>query len=179
MNHDDEDAIPPDLAGLIADLPREIEPERDLWEGVREEIEPRRVRAANDTPTRLAWWGAGLAAAAAVAMVSALVTARSLEQPPRVAATEPVEAVEQWEADVRQTTDDLMAVLDARRGSLDPEAVKIIERALAEIDSAIADVHAALARDPGNDDLEAALAGVYQRKVHLLRSAAELPMEGG
>ncbi|MEZ4316889.1 MAG: hypothetical protein R3F61_05285 [Myxococcota bacterium] len=174
--HDDDDAIPADLAGLLADLPREIEPSEDLWEGVRREIEPVPVSLGR-APNRVhpgAWLVAGLVAAAAVAMVTVAITGRPGDRP-RIAEAAPAEAVEQWESDVRQTTDELLVMLDARRSELDPEAIRVIEAALADIDSAIADVRGALRDDPGNDVLEAALAGVYQRKVQLLRSVAALP----
>lgn len=174
MNHDD-DPTPPDLAGLLAELPDEIEPEQDLWQGVSEAIAP----VSANHPVRWVWPLAGVAAAAALLLVGALAGRRTVEPMPVTAKTIPTstDPVDVWEVEVRETTDELLQLVEARRGHLDPEAMIVIEAALVEIDSAIADVRRALRDTPDDGALEVALAEAYDRKVHLLRSAAAL--EGG
>ncbi len=208
-----DDEIPADLAELLADLPVEVEPENDLWDGIRDQITPvpldcvdrvervdRAIEEAGrrQTPgSRTAMlWMAGLLAAAAVVMVAravlpgasgpetastAVMTGVSDDAPAGAAGEASLgdPALDHWEAEVRQTTDDLLAILDDRRSDLDPEAVAVVEGALVDIDAAIADVREALALDPDNDGLQEALAGVYQRKVHLLRTMTELPPSTG
>lgn len=166
-----DDPLPPDLADLLQDLPLEIEPQRDLWEGVEAAIEPVPLPDVR-RPTRR-WPWAVAAVLAATLLAYALVPA-----PSSPVVDEPTVALLQWEAEVNATTRDLQAVLDANRSTMDPEALAVIEGALADIDAAILDVQRALRTDPGNDALTAALADVWQRKVHLLRSAAELGEAG-
>ncbi|MCA9566400.1 MAG: hypothetical protein KC656_01100 [Myxococcales bacterium] len=169
---DEMDELPPDLAALIGGLPTEIEPDRDLWEGVEAAVAPvpLPLRAA-----RRSWMPLALAAAT---LLGALAAWSMRPVAPGDVREETTQAAVRWEDDVRATTDELEAVLERRRSELDPQALAVIERALADIDAAIADVHRALAADPGNDALAAALADVWQRKVHLLRNAAELAEAG-
>jgi hypothetical protein len=191
-----EDALPAELADLIADLPMEVEPEVDLWAGIREQIAPVPVQTGASAPSRSSvpagtgsrratLWMAGLLAAAAVVLVARAVMpgAPGIEPNPVVATVAAPSLgdpqLDAWESEVRQTTDDLLAMLDERRSELDPEAIEVVEKALVDIDSAIADVRGALASDPGNDRLVDALAGVYERKVHLLRTMTELPSADG
>jgi len=178
--YDEDDSIPPDLAGLIADLPVEIQPAGDLWTEVRSEIEPVPRPTPAEAPrwaSLAGWLGAGLVAAAAIFAISTRLVPTPAPPTP-LAQLEPARAAEQWEVELRQTTEELLAVVDAHRDELDPEAVQVLERALIELDSAIEDVRGALAEDPNNDALEAALAGVYERKVELLRSTADVGVGG-
>ena len=162
MRRDDlpPEDVPADLAALLAELPREIEPEEDLWTGVREAIEPVPL------PLRRRW-------ATPLGLAAAVLLGVSLGWSSRpVAPPEPL--VEPWESEIRSTTQDLQAVLERRRDEMDPQAVRVIQSALADIDAAIADVERALAEDPDNDALAMALADAWQQKVHVLRNATEL-----
>jgi hypothetical protein len=168
------DELPDDLRAALDALPVEIEPERELWTGIRSAIEPvglprREPRARGGSFALVA-----LAAAAMIAVTSSWITANTL-RPAAIPSDDHDQVVAAWERDVRQTTDELMAALAARQDALDPEARSAVELALIDLDEAIADVREALRVDPGNDRLQSALAHAYQRKVSLLRSTAELP----
>lgn len=169
MNHED-DPIPADLAALLGDLPIEIEPENDLWEGIHDEIAPIPLRSTKRRGLPVAAF-----ALAAAVLLAAVVSWSSAPVQPVVATTNtPVDVVLMaWELEVRRTTDELQAVLDARRETIDPETLRVVEDAIADIDSAIDDVQRALRADPNNDVLSATLAQVWQTKVHLLRNATE------
>jgi hypothetical protein len=162
-----EDPLPPDLAALLQDLPAEVEPEDDLWDGIAAEITP--VPLAG--PRRS--WGPALLVAAAVLIGAVGVVTWPTDAPTRAEPDHVVAASLAWEDDIRRTTDELQAVLDAHRDRMDPEAVAAIEQGLEDIDAAIEDVQRALIADPGNNALEAALAQVWQTKVNLLRHATE------
>lgn len=72
----------------------------------------------------------------------------------------------------------LEAVLERRRSALTPETVRLIEENLRIIDRAIAESRAALAADPGNVALRELIVATYERKLDLLRRAAEFAIEG-
>jgi hypothetical protein len=74
---------------------------------------------------------------------------------------------------------DLQSDLDAARGSLDPETVRVIETNLGAIDRAIEQCREALASDPANAYLNAHLTDTRQRKLALLRTAAALAATPG
>lgn len=167
MSPEDDD-LPPDLANLIAGLPRSIEPEEDLWEGIEERIAP--------VPLPVRRWRVGPLALAAAVLLGAVGawTLRGSLQPAPTAEEEATVAVARWEQDVRSTTVELQEALESRRAEMDPHALAVIDGALRDIDAAIADVRRALEDDPDNDALAMALADAWQQKVHVLRNAAEL-----
>ena len=70
--------------------------------------------------------------------------------------------------------DDLERILQDERHTLDPRTVLVLERNLRAIDTAIAQARQALREDPSNTYLNSHLADARQRKLELLRRAAEL-----
>jgi hypothetical protein len=69
----------------------------------------------------------------------------------------------------------MRAVVAARRESLDPVTVRVLERNLKIIDEAIAESRAALLQDPASGLLADQLTRSMRRKLDLLRTAADLP----
>lgn len=69
---------------------------------------------------------------------------------------------------------DLERVLLESRDRLDPRTVIVLERNLRVIDDAIREAREALATDPANALLNSHLAGARQRKLDLLRRAAQI-----
>ena len=78
------------------------------------------------------------------------------------------------ESSYRRTADELQLALETARSSLAPATVATVERSLRVIDSAIVEARTALALDPNNQVLADILASNYERKLDLLRRAAEL-----
>jgi len=70
----------------------------------------------------------------------------------------------------------LRAVLNQRRGQLDPQTVGVIELNLRVIDDAIAQCKAALRKDPASQFLMQSLNDELENKIELLRRAALLPI---
>lgn len=69
---------------------------------------------------------------------------------------------------------DLQAALDRGRGKLAPETVQALEDNLRIIHKALEDARTALAQDPANRDLKDYLAGSVQKKLDMVKRAAEL-----
>jgi anti-sigma factor RsiW len=80
------------------------------------------------------------------------------------------------DADYDQAVADLEQALDAGRGRLDPETVRILEENLATIDQAIDQARKALRADPANAYLNNHFAASRNRKLALLRRASALAM---
>lgn len=68
----------------------------------------------------------------------------------------------------------LQAALERGRGRLAPETVKVLEDNLLIIHKALSDARTALEQDPANLELQDYLAGSMQRKLDLVRRAADL-----
>lgn len=180
------------LRWLLAEataLPREIQPQRDLWPGIADRIGLRRERVA--AFPRRGWLGsrgAGLAAAAAVLVaVSSTFTAivgRNGAMPAAPAASpwrlepaalgrEPGPVLEA-EAGYARATATLMAALDERPDSLAPETRAVVEENLRIIDDALRQVREALRKDPGSRELTRMLTATHKKKVDVLRRVMKL-----
>jgi hypothetical protein len=69
----------------------------------------------------------------------------------------------------------MRTIVDARRESLDPRTVRVLERNLKIIDEAIAESRAALAQDPASGLLAEQVTRAMRRKLDLLRTVADFP----
>ena len=189
------------LLGAASSLPAELEPPSHLWGDIRHRIValsddqtrslPERVTVRPGRGARALWsarnpWLLGAAAVVLVA-VSSAVTAALLRRPVVVAA-QPAESIARTvplsalpasaraiEADYARTLGELRETLELRRAGLDPATVVKVEASLRVIDQAIAEALRALADDPANLTLVDILSANYERKLELLRRAAELP----
>jgi hypothetical protein len=165
-------------------------PSRDLWAGIASRIEPRVLtmteRERRPAARRLPRVALFAAAAALLIAGTALVTRRLMLQREPVLtheASNPASPASSGKLVSREaliaTYDTEIAALDSavrlRRGDLDTNTVKIIEKNLRVIDAAIAESRAALAKDPHNRFLHEQLTTVLDQKVGLLRTAALLP----
>ncbi|HEX6051871.1 MAG TPA: hypothetical protein VFZ21_21530 [Gemmatimonadaceae bacterium] len=78
------------------------------------------------------------------------------------------------ESEYLRTIAELRATLQSQRDVLRPETVATVEHSLSVVDSAIEEARTALLLDPGNVTLVDLLTASYERKVELLRRAADL-----
>lgn len=165
------------LLAEAADLPRSIEPPRDLWPAIE--------RGTRSWRSRPIWsFRYQLAAAAILLMVaSSVATAWLLRTAPpgggdaRVAVEPTVGASTAWrdsEEAYLQATAELLMALESRKERLDPEVVGLIEASLSEIDAAIQESRAALAIDPRNREIIEALSDRYQLKIEALKRLSRL-----
>ncbi len=173
------------LAGA-ASLPRERTPERELWPGIAARLGTNLVAF----PRRAALWRpATLAAAAAVlvALSSAVTWRIAQPRPTRVAVERepgaphvtlvsltPVADLLEAEKEYARATSELVAAIEARRGSLPPETLVAVEQNLRAIDEALLSLREALQSEPGNDDLTQLLAATHKRKLDTLRRVVRL-----
>ena len=155
-------------------LPREAEPERDLWLGIRNRIE---LQGAGEPQRKKVWrarvsvpvWAAG--AAAALMLATSIGVGLWLRRPPSL--DDPI-AVRELADSLRdrdgmgRMRHDLLALLDERRAQLPPEVVAAVEKNLGEIDRAIAELHLAFEEHPTNAALRFLLAEAYRREADML-----------
>jgi anti-sigma factor RsiW len=163
------------LKASIGELPRDIRPDRDLREGIWNEIaEPRH--------TRTLWSMRYPLAAAAILLIAVTsVVTRALVTGPaesevgadyNSAARLASDDARKLEREYSEEVQELEMVLRKSRGALAPETVRIMEENLRIIDRAINEAQAALASDPNSDMLVDLLRSAYERKLELLRQAA-------
>jgi hypothetical protein len=185
-------------------VPTSVLPTEDLWEGIRSSIDVRKEvvlpvgnrgpsarngQAGSHELTRPWWAYRSLLAAAAVALIvaSSGVTALVLRSDNGSITAAPGRdsigvfearvlpaAFRRAESEYLRTIAELRATLQSQRDVLRPETVATVEHSLSVVDSAIEEARTALLLDPGNVTLVDLLTASYERKVELLRRAADL-----
>lgn len=182
----DHDALDPrDAARLreaLTALPREVEPEHDLWPEIRAQLDLTRARGIGGDsastpvtpinsvrrPFRATRW---LAAAAALVLITATTTWAVVKQ--RTEASEQAATVALL-ADFERSATELQASLERRQASLDPRTREILERSLRTIDGAIAEARVALAERPQDAAIQAFVASAFRQKIDFLRRANDV-----
>lgn len=176
-------------------LPAAIEPERDLYLDIAGVLTlANRGDAAADSRARLTGTRAVplpvdrrplLRAAVLVGLLlgaaALAVVLRAGQEPAPVTRTVDAQFDEltRLEEQYLRAADELAREIDAQRELLGPATVALIETNMRTIDAAIAESRAALADEPGNRAVRLALLSAIERKLELLRSAAEIPTEAG
>jgi len=172
------------LRSLVADageLPRSIEPPRDLWPGIDR-------RTGGGWRSRSLWSIRYQAAAAAVALIvvsSALTAWLVTGAGPQLAAPSAstgaasvaAGALARWrnaEEIYLQASAELSRALEDRKEQLDPATAELIEHNLRIIDRAIQESRAALAADPTNPELMEAVSARYRVKIEALQRLSRL-----
>lgn len=169
------------LVARAAELPKEIEPPRDLWPAIAARIAADPAQAPRGLPR----WPMALAAGVAIAAVSALLTWGVLRTPgtapepagsPVIARSEraptPIVSV-RYGAHSRLSEselaarDALFAEFRERLDALRPQTRETIARNLAVIQRAVNDIDAALAQDPASGMLNGLLMGAYRQELQL------------
>jgi predicted anti-sigma-YlaC factor YlaD len=188
-----------DAAGA---LPRSLEPERDLWPGVRSRIAPAR---SGWTRFVMRWEPVAAAAALAIVVAAAFLIAHRGPRPKGEGPTTAQEATgaeqtvpedlavigkggERQSAEVAKMIwaleeesmgagKVLVAALEARPGALTDQGLTAIDAGLRTLDKAINESAAALRADPENPKLVRQLTGYYRQRLSILRRATELARE--
>jgi anti-sigma-K factor RskA len=182
-----------ELRSLLANarsLPKSIEPDRDLWEGIQKRLQPKwtvsRPKSKRFRLVPILRWALPVAAAATVLVISGLNLRTGLRPEPVPPSDwtyqgEDLEVqlisaeLQKVEADHQSTVSMLRQALDESKESLSPETVEVIEENLEIIEQATEEIRAALKEDPGNERLFHSLVATYNKEVDLLQQAVHLP----
>ncbi len=160
-----------ELAMRAGSLPRSVEPERDLFLGIRNRIElgvepPRGLRTRIEIPI----W----AVAAMLALVVGTTIGGGLWMTSGSSHPDDSATIRELANSLRArdgVTDvhvSLLALLEERRAELPPEALAALEDNLVNIDRAITEIHFAFEQHPDNTSLLSLLAAVYRSEVEML-----------
>jgi hypothetical protein len=166
------------LIAKAAELPKSIEPPRDLWPSIAARIAER----PEQSRVRSFGWPAALAAGFLVASVSALLTwglMRETAPETRIAAPAAAPALDSAIVPVNYgprsgltaaelaARDELLARFRVRFDELRPETREAIVKNLAVIQKAADEIDAALAQDPASGMLRGLLVGAYKQELQL------------
>jgi hypothetical protein len=156
-------------------LPREIQPSRDLWPAIASRLEKADERKSRRISKFLPLAAAAGIAAAVIASLfslplheSSTVARAPIRTPETTPAPLPAATVE---IGFVQTRVVLAKMVEARKNTMPPEQVAVLEKTLSRMDSAVQDIHAALELEPHNPSLLFKLSHVRRRELRLLQQA--------
>ena len=161
------------LLARAAELPKDVEPSRDLWPGIAGRLDAQ-------PPARRAFgWPAALAAGMLVAAVSALLTWGLVRDPesgtavPQQAAAQPAIVPVRYGPNTPlgekqlAARDQLLVSLRERLDQLPPATRDSVVKNLAIIQRAADEIDAALAQDPANGLLTDLVLNTYRKELQL------------
>ncbi|HEX5353868.1 MAG TPA: hypothetical protein VFW60_07295 [Rhodanobacteraceae bacterium] len=158
------------LRDALAGLPRDIQPQRDLWPAIDARITPRH---------RLMRYWPAAAAIALAALVGAMVLALRFGHP---AVNEPSVAVNvarPLNLDVMPHTPRAIAMAASVRRStrLDPKTQAVLLNNLAIIENSLDNIQRALQQNPDNPGLQQLLYQMYRSEAALLDAAQRVQLQ--
>jgi hypothetical protein len=181
------------LDQALAALSPDVTPGRDLWPGIRAEIEKTPI-VTDAAPvvhhSFLRWYQAAAAVLLVVAtsVTTYFVTRESLRPTTQVAVNEPLPAptLNVREASFAQdllgpkyvqTRADLDKAYEQRIAALPPATRAKLERNLAELRHATSEISATLAEHPSDPLLQELLVSTYQRELQFLSDVTSIPTQ--
>jgi hypothetical protein len=173
----EEERLLRSLLAQAAALPREMNPPRDLWDGIAGQL-----RRPGTLGHRLGGFLMSPLALAAASVVIALVATRytppgGIFKSPGAASETPPPydpSIVQAEQQYGRATSALKAALDEKRGNLSPQTREAVDSNLRIIDNALQSLRTALQKDPGNPELAQLLIATHRRKLDLLEKVTRL-----
>jgi hypothetical protein len=163
-----------------------VAPSRDLWRNIESRLGTRPIGSGAMKP---AWHGRRisvriplLAAAAVVLLALGAAATRLFLSNQVVTDSVPfIQARHGWDSAAADSTNnqydaaiaELEQILTTNGGALEPATLDAIRESLVTIDKAINDARQAIAADSTNDYLNASIAQNMQRKLEILRTAAQ------
>lgn len=184
------------LSQMLGSLPRDVQPERDLWQGIQAEIG--KTPIVTDTApvvhfasTRWFQLAAGLLLVLATSLTTFVITRQSMEKDPAVqvaqqpsvpTATAPLNAMpvsfgpEMLGADYMKARSELNTQFQERIKTLAPSTRAKLERNLADLRHAADEISKTLAENPSDPLLQDLLMSTYQRELQLLADVSEVPV---
>lgn len=166
-------------------LPRSVQPTRDLWPAIREEIA---AQSPVESASRFSWrWGqlaAGVVIAIAASATTYVVTRQSVSEPTQIAEQAPqaplVTAMpasfsgEDLAPEYFKARAALDAEFEKRIAALPPAARERLESDLADLRRAANDIAATLAEHPSDPLLQDLLMSTYQSELRLFADVNEM-----
>ena len=186
------------LSQMLASLPRDVQPERDLWQGIQAEIGKTPIvtdsaPVVHFSSTRWFQIAAGVLLVLATSFTTFVVTRQSMEkdavqiaqtqqQVTVPTATAPLNAMpvsfgpETLGADYLKARSDLDKRFEERIKTLAPSTRAKLERNLADLRHAANEISATLADNPSDPLLQDLLMSTYQRELQLLADVSDVPV---
>lgn len=172
------------LDDALANLPRSVQPARDLWPAIRDEIGAHEKSGAFPRARFASRWGqlaAGVVLAIAASATTYVVTRQSLTDPAQIGVQTPLATAmpasfsgENLAPEYFRARAALDVEFERRMAALPPAARAKLESDLADLRRAANDIAATLAEHPSDPLLQDLLMSAYQSELRLFADVNEL-----
>jgi len=172
------------LDEALAKLPRSVQPARDLWPAIREEIGAQEKPGAFARARFALPWGqlaAGVVLALAASATTYVITRQSLDEQAQIAVQAPLATAmpasfsgENLAPEYFKARAALDAEFERRIAALPPAARAKLESDLADLRRAANDIAATLAEHPSDPLLQDLLMSTYQSELRLFADVNEM-----
>jgi hypothetical protein len=176
------------LDELLARVPRDVKPERDLWAAIQSEIAKPEIHQPRARSFRVVWQiAASVLLIVGSSATTYFVMHDQARQPIQAQADIPVPALaamparfgtQELGAAYEKNHAALQAQFEQRIATLPPITQAKLRRNLAELRKAAHDIAQTLAQQPSNTLLQELLMSTYQSELQLLSQVNEMPAAG-
>lgn len=156
-----------ELARAIRDLPREMEPTRDLWAGIERNIIDYPQPTAHSWQRQ--WMPYGVAASLLMAVSALVFSVLSVSQPAEPAFVGYDESINRMESEYLQVRNPLVRQFNETNQNLDPAVLEDIYRNIELMELARRDIEAQVRENPGNQRLVEMLMRIHEQELELLK----------
>lgn len=181
------------LDELLASVPQDVRPERDLWAGIQAEIAASDATRSDAIPSRSTrvrtLWQIAASALLVIGSSATTYFVMRTQAPQSVQAQTDMPApaltampakfgVQDLGADYEKTHAALEAQFEQRIATLPPVTQAKLRRNLADLRKAAHEIAQTLAQQPSNPLLQELLMSTYQSELQLLTQVNEMPTTG-
>jgi hypothetical protein len=162
--------------GEFSNLPDSIEPEKDLWDGIKKSISDNNIRHINRFRIGRIRFLSIAASFAVMILFSAIMVLYGRNNDADAKTLKQFDAASKEYVKARE---ELMTALHSKEGVLIHETIEVIENNLIIMDQAIGEIKLAIRKEPRNQSLVLMLADTYHKETDLLLSTRDLIMHLG
>jgi glycerol-3-phosphate dehydrogenase len=176
------------LDELLAKVPRDVRPKRDLWAAIQAEIDPAQVAQPRPRRVRTMWQiAAGVLLVVGSSAMTYFVMREQAPQAVQAKVDMPTPALtampakfggQELGADYEKTHAALEAQFERRIATLPPVTRAKLRRNLGDLRKAAHEIAQTLAQQPSNPLLQELLMSTYQSELQLLTQVNEMPATG-
>lgn len=155
-----------ELARAVRELPREMEPTRDLWAGIERNIIDHPQPSGHE---KRQWIPYGVAASLVMAVSALALAVFSVTQPtePQFVAFD--ESIDRMESEYLQVRNPLVQQFNETNQNLDPVVMEEIFRNIEIMEQARRDIEAQVRENPENQRLVEMLMRIHEQELELLK----------
>ncbi len=158
------------LKQALAQLPKELEPEHDLWPGIKQQVLFQQKKSPVVSKPKWNWMPSAVAASFIVAMISLGLNFR--QPAPNITVVQGSGFIEQYQP----VRNDMRERFNERLLKMSPETREVVGQNMLVIEQAVNEIQQALEQDPNNLELNLLLNEILQQEKNFMLTTETLSL---